>query len=433
MTPSARRLAILISLVLLLIAPNSVVATTASDSASSSVIERAPVDRVSGADRYATAVAISRAAFPASARTVYLARGDVSADALAGGALTDGPVLLVRPCGAVPSSVTAEVVRLNPGRVVALGGAAAVCDDVLRTVARGRPTGRLAGSTRFATAVAISRHAFPTGGVEEVYVASGGDSPDPVAGGILTAGPVLLLPPASGVPSVVREEILRLAPGRVVALGGTGAVSDTQLATAGDGRATHRLAGTNRYATSAAIAAYEFPSRPASVYLARGDVFADAIAGGSLTDGPILLIQAGASCVDLPLETKDYLRSAQAGRVVALGAQGTLCDSLLNIAAYWSRGLHIVTESLPPAVVGEPYDAVVEVRTNSFYGPTVFMEALPPGLGVEPETLTRQRITGVPTEAGTFAVTITAHEMWARITTRTLQLTVARQAGQGAD
>ena len=95
-----------------------------------------PTSRLSGADRYTTAVAISKRAFPTGAPVVYLARADGYADALAGGALTDGPVLLVPRCGTVPAPVLAEVRRLVPSQVIALGGANAVCDTVLAQVAR---------------------------------------------------------------------------------------------------------------------------------------------------------------------------------------------------------------------------------------------------------------------------------------------------------
>lgn len=92
-----------------------------------------PTSRIAGADRYATAVQISHVAFPGGAPTVYLANGARSADALAGKSLTDGPILLVPGCGDVPGSVLAEIRRLDPTRVVALGGAGAVCDQVLAT------------------------------------------------------------------------------------------------------------------------------------------------------------------------------------------------------------------------------------------------------------------------------------------------------------
>lgn len=73
-----------------------------------------------------------RAAFPNGATEVYLSRQDVNPDALVGGALTKGPILLVPTCGTLPPAVAAEIRRLDPARVVALGGPNTVCDDILR-------------------------------------------------------------------------------------------------------------------------------------------------------------------------------------------------------------------------------------------------------------------------------------------------------------
>jgi putative cell wall-binding protein len=80
---------------------------------------------------FETAVRITQASHPQGAVVVYLARADQPADALVGGNLTDGPILLVPACGTVPAVVLAEIRRLDPQRVVALGGPGAVCDAVL--------------------------------------------------------------------------------------------------------------------------------------------------------------------------------------------------------------------------------------------------------------------------------------------------------------
>lgn len=96
-----------------------------------SVETRREMDRYAGASRYETAVEISRHSFPDGAGVVYLARGDEAADALASGSLSDGPVLLVPSCDALPQVVIDELDRLDPARVVALGGPSAVCDAVL--------------------------------------------------------------------------------------------------------------------------------------------------------------------------------------------------------------------------------------------------------------------------------------------------------------
>lgn len=92
--------------------------------------------RLFGDDRVGTAIAISQKRFPAGAVEVALARGDAFPDALTGGSLPDGPVLLLpEPC-TLPEAVTDEIARLDPTTVIALGGPGAVCDKVLDAARR---------------------------------------------------------------------------------------------------------------------------------------------------------------------------------------------------------------------------------------------------------------------------------------------------------
>lgn len=293
--------------------------------------------RLSGQTRFDTAVAVSRRAFPSSAASVYLARADEFADALAGGALTDGPVLLVPSAGAVPASVLAEIRRVQPREVVALGGTGAVGASVLQQAAQGRRSGRLAGADRFATAVAISKRAFPTG-ASEVYIAGAHGSPDAVAGGVLTQGPVLPVPRTGAVPSVIRAEIDRLAPAAVLALGGTSAVSAPVLRSAAGIRTTSRLAGANRFQTAARIARHAFPGGAKTAYLARSDVFADAVAGGVLRDGPILLVPPpGLAANDSLGEAITEADVLAVESVIALGGTSAVADATLRAVSQRAR------------------------------------------------------------------------------------------------
>lgn len=91
--------------------------------------------RLAGPDRITTAVAISQAQFPQGASTVYLARADAFADALAGGTLTAGPILLVPSCGELPAPVAQEITRLGAATVTALGGEDAVCQAIVDAAA----------------------------------------------------------------------------------------------------------------------------------------------------------------------------------------------------------------------------------------------------------------------------------------------------------
>nr|WP_269813260.1 cell wall-binding repeat-containing protein [Ornithinimicrobium sediminis] len=307
--------------------------STAAPSASAPVpMQTAPaISRISGPDRYATSVAISQHQFsdPAAADSVYLARGDLFADALVAGSLTDGPVLLVPRCSGVPASVSAEIARLAPEEVVALGGPAAVCDETLAAAAGTRPSARLAGETRQGTAAAVADRAFP-GGADRVYVVRGAVSPDALAAGMLTDGPVLLLShDGDAVPAVTAAAIADLDPTHVTALGGTAAVTSDALTAAASGRTPSRIAGANRYETATRVAARAFPDTVSRVYLARGDGtnFADAVAAGVLTRGPVVL--AVGPCGTLPSATRSYLFAEQPGRVTALGGTSALCSDVL--------------------------------------------------------------------------------------------------------
>jgi putative cell wall-binding protein len=91
-----------------------------------------PVSRIGGPDRYAVAAGISSTTF-AGADTVYLANGANFPDALSGGpaaGFTDHPMLLTST-GSLPASIAAEISRLQPTRVIVLGGPASVSEAVI--------------------------------------------------------------------------------------------------------------------------------------------------------------------------------------------------------------------------------------------------------------------------------------------------------------
>ena len=187
------------------------------------------IERIAGANRFATAAQISATTFGPGVAVAYIATGKNFPDALAGVAAAGaagGPILLSQP-DQLPAETVAELNRLRPGRIVVLGAAGVVSDAVVNALAAHTPGSvtRLAGSDRYATAVAVSTGTFTSG--DTVFVATGATFPDalgggPVAGGL--PGPLLLVP-ASGVPASVAAELRRLDPDRVIILGGTGAVS----------------------------------------------------------------------------------------------------------------------------------------------------------------------------------------------------------------
>lgn len=286
--------------------------------------------RLAGETRFHTAVAIAQASFPDGAPTVYLARHDEFADAVAAGTLTAGPILLVPSCQAIPGVVTAELARLAPEAVVALGGTEAVCDDVLAdaAAASGSTSRRLAGATRTETAIAIAGEAFPNGAAA-AYLVGAGNPADAIAAGSVTDGPLLLVPACDGIPAALAAELDRLDPGRVVALGGEAAVCEATLTDAADavGAQPSRIAGTDRIDTAAQLSGLTFPDGADTAYLARADVLADAVASGSLADGPVLLVP---QCGAVPQAVTDAITALAPSRVVALGGEAAICPELLE-------------------------------------------------------------------------------------------------------
>jgi subtilisin family serine protease len=196
----------------------------------------APVRRLFGSDRYATAAAIARDAFPGSVRVVYVASGAGFADALAGGpaAARDGAPLLLTAGDALPDTTAAALSALQPERIVLLGGTGVVGEEVATQLGRyADRMDRIAGDDRFATAAAVAERVFP-GPVAAAFVATGGNFPDALAGGPAAArnGGPLLLSGAERLSQASAEQLRRLRPQAIGVLGGNAALSDGVLADA---------------------------------------------------------------------------------------------------------------------------------------------------------------------------------------------------------
>ncbi|MEW5992550.1 MAG: cell wall-binding repeat-containing protein [Chloroflexota bacterium] len=290
--------------------------------------------RYAGADRYATAAAISAASFSPGVSAVYIATGANFPDALAGAAAAaaeDAPTLLVTRT-TIPDATRAELSRLKPGRIVILGGTSVVSTDVgaaLRAYTPG-PVVRIAGADRYATSAEISRVTFAPG-VAKAYVATGANFPDAL-GGAAAAGrngaPVLLVAP-DRLPEAVAAELRRLAPAEIIVLGGAAAVSNAvaEALAAYTSGSVIRLAGTDRYDTSLAISRATYESATA-VYLATGATFPDALAGAPLR-GPLLLTPGDYL---LPAVRAEIVRLG-ATRVIVLGSTAAIRDSTAHEAA----------------------------------------------------------------------------------------------------
>ena len=294
----------------------------------------ATVDRLSGSTRYDTSAAVSAASFSPGVGVAFVASGVTFPDAMAAAAVAGrdhAPVLLTSATG-LSSSVQAELRRLSPARIVVVGGTAAVPPSV-QTALAAFTTGavtRVSGSDRFATAAALSKSSFGAG-VANVFVATGRDFPDALSGSAAAGaqGSPVLLVDTSSVPAATTVELQRLQPKAITVLGGTGAVSGA-VATALQAIApVTRIAGTDRYATSAAISKAAFATA-ARVLLATGSTFADALPAGAVAagiPGPVLL--SASTCLSRVTATE--LTRLAATRVTLIGGTGALSSTVASL------------------------------------------------------------------------------------------------------
>lgn len=272
--------------------------------------------RSSGPDRVATAVALSQALWPDGAPSAVIAAAGNFPDALAGGPLAaqrDVPLLLTGSEALAPS-VAAEIERLGVERVTVLGGRAALSDRVIDDLAELLAGGvaavdRIAGDDRWSTAADIAGTVGAPAD-KRVLLALGGHPdpsrawPDAVASGALQAGgaPVpLLLTAPDALPQATRDALTDLRDRGVAdvwIVGGTAAVSEEVEQSVADlGLRVDRLAGADRFATSAAVAqaAVDRGAGAAELIVARADAYPDALSAAPVaarTDAPLLLVDS---------------------------------------------------------------------------------------------------------------------------------------------
>ncbi len=289
------------------------------------------IERIDGADRYATAAAVSAKKFPADVDTVFVASGEVFPDALSASAAAgakDAPVLLVQK-GAIPGAVDVELKRLSPEHIVLLGGTntvSAAVETALGTYGAKDVT-RIDGADRYAVSAAVSARTFaPARPV--VYIASGEVFPDALSGSAAAGrlgGPVLLVQ-KDAVPAAVATELGRLKPLAVVVLGGVNTISEATRADVDRlaGLVGVRIAGADRYATAATVSEKTFlPLVDHTVYVASGEVFPDALSGSAAAiraHAPVLLVTRDG----IPTSTATELDRLNPTRIVVLGGPTTI-------------------------------------------------------------------------------------------------------------
>lgn len=225
----------------------------------------------------------------------------------AGGTASTSPSADATATPAATQAVASKSFNVGPLYVVGT----AVTDDAAKILASvsDRTLTRIAGSTRYETATAVSKTAFPKG-ADTLLVASGDDFPDGLAAApaaIQLKAPILLTP-AAAMDAATIAEATRLKPKKIIIVGSLSAVSGavaSQLQGAVPTATVARAAGDDRYATAVEVSKL-LTATADTAFIAAGTDFPDA-----LTAGPA----AGTRNAPLLLTAKDTLPASTAAEL----------------------------------------------------------------------------------------------------------------------
>lgn len=254
--------------------------------------------RFAGTNRFDTARLIAGSAGFGQVDSVVIATGRNFPDALAGNYLAgayQSPILLTERTSVPAETLNALSQVAKPKTITLLGGTAAIDASVENDLrGRGYTVDRVQGLDRYGTALAVARKTQPLAGVGTIagkrtaFLATGLGFADALAAGPAAFNkklPVFLTTPNS-LSTEASTGLSELGIEHVVILGGTAAVSttvETQVKAALPSATVERVSGTDRTATATALADWAITKAGFEidhVNLARGDEFADALAGG---------------------------------------------------------------------------------------------------------------------------------------------------------
>lgn len=193
-------------------------------------------------------------------------------------------------------------------------------------------SGRIAGADRFDTSVQVALGSYSAGQANVVYVANGVNFPDALAASAAAArlGGPLLLTRQDFVPASVVNAITKLAPPKIVVVGGLAAVGTSAFAQLQKlAPSVTRVSGDDRFATSRAVAGAFAGKHVDSVFIATGNSFPDALVAGSAAGyqgGALLLVNGWSGSLDAA--TKSLIASLSPLRIYIAGGANSVSTGI---------------------------------------------------------------------------------------------------------
>jgi putative cell wall-binding protein len=267
-------------------------------------------DRLAGADRYATSVAVAVKYGETATHNVILASGETGhyPDALTASTLAgskNAPILLTR-LAATPANVLAQIAAVHATDVYLVGGTGVISAAQATALGASYTVHRLGGADRYATSkLVIGAVATPS---TTAVLATGVNFPDAIAGGPLSyvKGMPLAITRTSSLPAETLSALQAAGVKHVIALGGPTVITQGVLDALAVGGIdlTQRIYGADRAETSSRLADYMIDSQGftnTGVNLASGYDYGtgvDALSGAPLSgqeNRPTLITRSNTS------------------------------------------------------------------------------------------------------------------------------------------
>ncbi|MCL2486528.1 MAG: cell wall-binding repeat-containing protein [Oscillospiraceae bacterium] len=325
------------------------VSTAAGITASAAVEQGDGFVRIHGESRIITAIEVSRAGWPTGSANVVLASGRNFPDALTGGplaAMLDAPILLTGG-ESLELAVNLRLAEMYAQNVYILGGTASVSESIEQQLrGYGLKVERLAGDDRYETSAAIAEKMDRLRGKapDTIFVADSAGFADaisvtPVAA--LMKSPIIITPSSSpGFAAASQNYAAGCGTKNAVIIGGTNAVKpDIETKLAALGFSFKRIAGNNRYATSAQIYAnYKHLFPGGNALMTTGLDFPDALSGGALGakfKAPLFLVN-GANHNLFSADIRGALANLRPAATYVIGGPGAVTNAVVDVHKYVS-------------------------------------------------------------------------------------------------
>jgi minor extracellular serine protease Vpr len=302
-------------------------------------IYRMYVERLYGANRFATANAIAAKGWE-KADTVVLVRSDDFADSLVGVPLAvklDAPILLTQTNLLTPAT-KAEIERLEAKEIIILGGTGAISQAVADELeGMGLDVTRIGGKNRYETAALIAEEVVGEDEVDVVFVVYGLNFPDGLAAAPMAArmGVPVLLANTNVLPQETAGFLTNHNVSETFVVGGEGVISKEVFDLL---PGATRIAGNNRFVTAVEVAKMEDSDK---IFIASGASFADALTLAALAaknEGILLLVSRDS----IHASVDEYLSERKVQHIIIAGGISVVSEAVAQELVKYLSGPAII-------------------------------------------------------------------------------------------